>query len=207
MRNVWGSVHVYIANQTCTNDNRNQPYICLQITYPAQLPDAHLLFFALLGGRLIRFRRRTRLPSRDALWRDDLCPRHRGKLHRLECRLLGELDITVEIGMRGCNPFTILIQKNHGSMVRVVAVRRGMRVSANHVSWTRTSIQRGYASVSNYLRADNASIQPGGFIDGALDLLDQPIDVDGCSVEGPVELLQLSGGAWKCSQGHDRWVL
>jgi hypothetical protein len=164
-------------------------------THPAQLPNAHLLFLALLGGRLIRHRRRTRLPSRDALRRDDRCPRHRGKLHRLECRLLGELDIPVEIGMRGCNPFTVLIQKNHGSMVWVVAVGRGVGVSAIHVSGTRTSIQGGYTSVLHYLRADNASPQPGDFIDGALDLLDQPADVDGCSLEGPVELLQLSGGA------------
>lgn len=109
--------------------------------YLAQLPNAHLLFRGLLRGRLIRSRRRTRLPSRDTLRRDDRRSRHRGKLHRLECRLLGELDIPAEIGMCGCNPFTVLIQKNHGSMVRVIAVRRRMRVSAIHVSWTRTSIQ------------------------------------------------------------------
>ena len=57
-----------------------------------------------------------------------------GKLHRLECRLLEELDIPIEIGVSGCNSFTILIQKNHGSMVRVIAVGRRMRVSAVHVS-------------------------------------------------------------------------
>lgn len=78
--------------------------------------------------------------------------------------------------MRGCNSFAILIQKNHGSMIRIVAIGRGVRVS-------------------DYLRADNASPQPGNFVDGALDLLHQPADVDGCSMEGPGKLLQLSGGA------------
>ena len=120
--------------QTCTNDNRNQPYISLRITHPLQLPNAHLSFLALLGSPLIRSRRRTRLPSHGVLRRDYRCPGHGRKLHRLECRLLGELDKPVEIGMRGCNSFAILIQKNHGSMVRVIAVGRRMRVSAVHVS-------------------------------------------------------------------------
>lgn len=92
------------------------------------------LFFTRLRSRLSGSRRQTRLPSRDSFPRDDRCIRHRGKLHRLECRLLGELDIPVKIGMRGCNPITVLIQKNHGSMVRVVAVGRGVKVSAIHVS-------------------------------------------------------------------------
>lgn len=150
---------------------------------------AHRLFLAPFQGRLIRSRLRIRPSSHDALRRDDRCPRHRGKLYRLECRFLRELDIPVEIGMHGCNPFTVLIQKNHGSMVRVVAVGRGIRVSATHVNWARTSTQGGFASVLLYLRAVNARLQPRGFIDGLLNLLDQPIDVDGCALEWPVQLL------------------
>lgn len=122
------------SNQACTNDNGNQPCIGLQITNPSQLPNAHLSFLALFGVRRMRNRCRVRLPSRDSLRRDDRCPRHWGKLHRLKCRLLGKLHIAVQIGMRGCNPFTILIQKNHGSMVRVVAVGRGVGVSAFYIS-------------------------------------------------------------------------
>ena len=120
--------------QTCTDDNRNQSYICLQITHPLQLPNAHLLFLALLGSQLIRSRRRTRLSRHDTLRREYQYPRHGGKLHRLECCLLGELDKPIEIGMRGCNLLAILIQKNHRSMVWVITVGHRVGVSAVHIS-------------------------------------------------------------------------
>jgi hypothetical protein len=71
-----------------SNENGNQPHIYLQIPNPAQLPYAHLSFLALLGGRLIRYIRRIRLPSRDPLRRNDWRPRHWGKLQGLECRHL-----------------------------------------------------------------------------------------------------------------------
>lgn len=118
-------------NRPTTAENN---LIYLQNIYPEKRLNTYPLLCVCLGHRLAMSRTRTSPSSWGALWWNHRCARHGRKLHRFECRLLRKFDITVRIGMCGCNPSTVSIQKNHRPMVRIVAVGSRMRVSATHVS-------------------------------------------------------------------------